>query len=428
MKNYDGAVLGIDFGTSNSAIATINKGQINRIQIESGLDTLPTAIFFNFEDALVQFGSEATKNQLDGVEGRYMRALKSVLGTSLMREKRLILGERLDFYDIISRFLALLKHAAEKSQNRQFSHVLSGRPVFFHSNDAVKNEQALADLRQCYQMAGFSHVDFMFEPEAAAWANAGGQEAQGNDDSLNLIVDIGGGTSDYCLYKKSNGTNDKNSQIEILASHGVRRGGTDFDKLLNLHFFMPTLGLGSQIQKFMSDGVITAPSAIYYDLATWQKIAFVYSSKILKTVCELQRQALKPALFGRLHNLLDQRLGHDLAFLAEATKINVNQNNGFGAQVDLSLIEQGLEIGIDQASMNDVMHDLCCDIKRNCCETLKLGDVKPEQVSQVIFVGGSSQLFQVQTTMRSLFPQANFKAENVFTAVVDGLALAGNQG
>jgi len=206
--------------------------------------TLPTAVFFDFDSKKMVIGSAAGAALLAGEEGRYMRALKSLLGAPLMREKRNLLGEKLDFIDIVARFLSRIKQAAQAQTGMEFTHALSGRPVRFHPDDA-RNAQAEVDLREAYVRAGFNDVAFMYEPEAAALSN---RAVLGRGD-LGLIVDIGGGTSDFTLFR--NGAD----AIDILASYGVRLGGTDFDRALSLETVMPLLGRGSLIRHAFGDGV-----------------------------------------------------------------------------------------------------------------------------------------------------------------------------
>jgi hypothetical chaperone protein len=95
--------LAIDFGTSNSAAAMLVNGKPWHIEIETGFETLPTSLFFDFSNQKTLFGNAANTALIDGREGRFMRSLKSVLGTSLMREKRQIMDERLTFIEIIGR-------------------------------------------------------------------------------------------------------------------------------------------------------------------------------------------------------------------------------------------------------------------------------------------------------------------------------------
>jgi hypothetical chaperone protein len=146
-----------------------------------------------------------------------MRALKRVLGTSLMHERRQIMKERITFVDIIGRFLREVKLRAEAESGLTFDRALSGRPVFFHGPDHLHEPKAEEDLRACYLAAGFEDVDFVPEPEAAAIAS-GALEASGQ---VGLIVDVGGGTSDFSAFRAGK------EGVTILANHGVRIGGTD---------------------------------------------------------------------------------------------------------------------------------------------------------------------------------------------------------
>lgn len=261
MVNEPDNILGIDFGTSNSAVATIENGAVKRLQMEPDSDTLPSAIFFDFTTRKSSIGSIANAALMEGLEGRYMRSLKRVLGTSLMREKRYMMGQRLDFFDIISGFLAELKARAERAEGKTFNRVLSGRPVHFH-DDPAKDRQAELDLWECYHMAGFTSVDFLFEPEAAAIAN----NVLDQKSALGLIIDIGGGTSDYSVFQS---VPREGNAINILASHGERIGGTDFDKTVNVQNFMPLLGKDGQLRRVLSAGTTSAPIALFNDLATW---------------------------------------------------------------------------------------------------------------------------------------------------------------
>ena len=80
--------LGIDFGTSNSAVAVrLGRDAARMIPLEGGASTLPTALFFNAEEQRTHFGRDAVAQYLSGTEGRLMRSLKSLLGSALLQEK-----------------------------------------------------------------------------------------------------------------------------------------------------------------------------------------------------------------------------------------------------------------------------------------------------------------------------------------------------
>lgn len=127
--------LGIDFGTSNSAAGYARDGKPHLVPMAPGQTTLPTTVFFDYDARKMLMGHPANTALLDGIEGRFMRALKRVLGTSIMHEKRQLLNERITFVDIIARFLAEVKKRAEADAGHPFEHALSGRPVVFHATD-----------------------------------------------------------------------------------------------------------------------------------------------------------------------------------------------------------------------------------------------------------------------------------------------------
>ncbi len=406
--------LGIDFGTSNSAAGVMVNGKPHLIEIEQGQKTLPTSIFFDFDTKKTLIGSPANASLIRGEEGRFMRALKSVLGTSLMHEQRRIIGQTLSFYDIIAMFLKQLKSRAEEACYQEFDYALSGRPVLFHSNDVAKDAQALADLTKCYELAGFKGVDFLYEPEAAAIANG----ALDTDETIGLIVDIGGGTSDFTVFKS------KGQAIDIMASHGVRIGGTNFDKSISVDHVMPLLGKGTDIRNEMGAGTLAAPNAIFQDLATWEKIPFMYSQDTRKSVAKMHKMAVDKSKFARLESVLEHELAHEMAFAVEHGKIQVNKADQDQSKIDLSMIEPELAVVLTQDDLDTSLINHAQGIKECALETVKRAGCKPEQVNTVIFVGGSSLMSVIGQTMTYTFPQANHKYSDAFTAIVDGLAIA----
>src|SRR5262245_42144634 len=98
-------ILAIDFGTSNSAAAILENGVPRRLPIEPGADTLPTAVFFATEGGPMRIGDAASAALIAREPGRYMRALKSVLGGPLLHEPRIIGGTRQTLADVIAAFL-----------------------------------------------------------------------------------------------------------------------------------------------------------------------------------------------------------------------------------------------------------------------------------------------------------------------------------
>lgn len=402
------ATLGIDFGTSNSAAGIAAADRPWLIELEPGETTLPTAVFFEVSPVRMRIGRSATRGLIQGDEGRFLRALKSLLGTPLLHEQRRLGGERLTFATIIARFLTELKTRAETQTRMTFTHALSGRPVHFHSSDAARDAQAEKDLRDCYIEAGFEDVTFMYEPEAALRASP-------PKPGIGLVVDIGGGTSDFTAFVQEAGEAPR-----ILASHGVRLGGTDFDRQISLDHVMPLLGRGSEIRNSMGGGTLPAPQRLFNDLATWQMIPFLYTRETRRMAEDLHQHAVEPEKLARLVTTLEDEIGHDLAFATEAGKIQANGQAD--ARIDLRVLERGLS-----APLTDMQHALKDPVEtiQSCArETLARAEIDPTSVNRLVFVGGSSLLGAVQTSLKELCPAAEVETQNAMTAVADGLALS----
>lgn len=412
MPEMTKATLAIDFGTSNSAAAILHDGAARRIPIERFEETLPTAVFFPSEGGML-IGAAAGEALIAGEDGRYMRALKSVLGTALFHETRLVGGKRRTLADIVTAFLSEVKDRAQQMSGQNFSSVVSGRPVKFHSGDPERDARAAQDLADCYRSAGFSSVRFVFEPEAAALAAAPLHES----DKLGLIVDIGGGTSDFTVYQGSK------DGPKVLTSHGIRLGGTDFDKSISLAHAMPLLGHGGTLKRDLGDALLPVPNRIYVDLASWATIPFLYTPDTRREVADYVKHATDPTAMTRLATVLEDELGHDLAFAVERGKIAANGASGTG-RIAMGLIEKGLAAELPRASMNAALAQNTGALRAAMAQTLVQAGVGPEEIGAVVLVGGSSLMALVEETARSLCFAAKVQRTDAFTAVVDGLALA----
>ncbi|WP_417268010.1 Hsp70 family protein [Celeribacter baekdonensis] len=402
--------VGLDFGTSNSAVGVAVNGQPWLVELEPGEKTLPTAVFFDPRGGM-RLGSAANRALIDGEEGRYMRALKSVLGTPLLRETRPIGGKRQSLLDVIALFLRDLRLRTEDQLRNPVTGVVSGRPVHFHSRDAAMDAQAERDLREAYTMAGFSDIRFLPEPEAAALSAR--DLAAGE---IGLVVDIGGGTSDFTLFRKENG------HAEVLASHGIRLGGTHFDRALSLRHAMPLLGAGTEVRRALAEGRLPVPASLFNDLATWQKIPFLYTRDTLSLARDLARHAVEPEKLARLIEVLEAELGHDIAFAVEAAKIGAN--GGADAAVNLSLVEKGLSAPLTPADLATCLAGNRAELSEAVRDTLALAGLAPEAIGAVVYVGGSSLMDVVARATEEVLPQARALRGEAFTAVIDGLALA----
>ncbi len=406
--------LAVDFGTSNSAVGTYVNGAPQVLELEPGKTTLPTALFFDFEEKSVMYGSFAEEALFEGAWGRYMRALKSLLGTPLIRESNVFLGKRMSYIEIVARFLSEMKARAEKQTGQSFSRALSGRPVHFH-DDPKRDAQALLDLTECYQIAGFESVAFVNEPEAAARAHASVLQA----GDLGLVIDIGGGTSDFTLFRSQ-----ADGAIEIVRSEGLRLGGTDFDRLLSFEHVMPLMGRGTQIKHAFGKETHLAPNGIFADLATWQKIPFLYAPDTRNAAKDLLQYAMEPHKLKRLSRVLEDERGHDLAFAVEAAKIALNSKPLASVDIRLDAMEKGFQAPLYALALAHTLQDSAMKIADMASTCTAHAGLTNEDVTHLVFVGGSSLMQVVQGAVTGAFPKAKPHHGAALTGIIEGLVQA----
>jgi hypothetical chaperone protein len=100
---------GVDFGTSNSTVGWLRPDAPTLLPLEDGKATLPSVIFFHAEDPTVSYGRAALADYLAGYEGRLMRSLKSLLGTSMMDDSTEVMGQAMPFRKLLAHFIGELK-------------------------------------------------------------------------------------------------------------------------------------------------------------------------------------------------------------------------------------------------------------------------------------------------------------------------------
>jgi hypothetical chaperone protein len=183
------------------------------------------------------------------------------------------------------------------------------------------------------------------------------------------------------------------------------------------------LGRGSQIRNTFGGGTLPAPNRLFNDLATWQMIPFLYAPESRRAARDLAANAVEPEKLARLVTVLEDELGHELAFAVERGKIRSNGADGDGS-IDLKLLQRGLSVPLGAQAMNATLAEQTAAIGACAEETLQQAGIAPEQVTRVVLVGGSSLLAAVQAQMQQLCPSARLETQNAMTAVADGLALA----
>ncbi len=406
---------GIDFGTSNSTAAILaGDGSARLLPLEGDSAVLPSTLFFSFEDTHVRVGRAAVGAYVDGIEGRLMRALKSVLGSSTMSEKTTIRAQRWTFAEIIGLYLGQVKHRAEQAAARPLDAVVLGRPVHFVDHDAEADRRAEAELEAIARAAGFSSVSFQFEPIAAALD----YERSVTREELAVIVDLGGGTSDFAIVRVSPERRARaDRRDDILASAGIHVGGTDFDRLLSLRTVMPELGYGTPSR----DPRRVLPNWAYFELATWHRINFLYAPQVDLRLRDLRQDAARPELVERLIGVVAERQGHALAGAVEEAKIALSADELH--RLRFPLRGELLDIAVARDELISAIGQSVEGIEGALAGCLSQAGVAAEAISSVFLTGGSASIPFVRERLTGMFPTAGVVQGDVFGSVGAGLAL-----
>ncbi|MFO7679498.1 MAG: Hsp70 family protein [Chloroflexota bacterium] len=204
-------IIGIDLGTTNSAVAITRDGA-PQILPRGDERIIPSVVGYDASNGRWLVGTPA-RNQYVLAPENTVRSIKRKMGT----DARLELGGRpLSPPEISAFILRELKSIAERHLAGEVSEAVITVPAYF--NDAQR--QATMDAGQ---IAGLRVRRIINEPTAAALAYGLNMA----EDQLVLVYDLGGGTFDVSLVELMGGI------VEVRASHGnTQLGGDDFDERL----------------------------------------------------------------------------------------------------------------------------------------------------------------------------------------------------
>jgi hypothetical chaperone protein len=422
------AYCAIDFGTSNSALALPRAGVegVELVALEGSFTGMPTAVFYAVEGLAPHqqpqrlYGRAAIAAYVEGTEGRLMRSMKSILGSSLAeRSTDVGGGHSVRYLDVIGSYLRHLKAKAEATAGTSIERAVIGRPVFFVDDEPERDAAAQDAMARVAREVGFSEVLFQYEPIAAAFDH---EQSVAHEQTV-LVADIGGGTSDFSVVRVGPECRTRlDRRDDILANHGVHVAGTDFDRRIELLHILPLAGHGA-FGPPRADGAAPreVPSSIYFDLATWHLINTCYTPARMLEWRGMRDWFADERLHARLMTILQQRLGHALAARAEGAKIALSEVAA--APIDLNLVEPGLAALLREPQ---AMQAIAADRERivdAARETLRHAGLKAAQLDAMYFTGGSTGLQPLVDAIAKVAPNAAIVRGDRFASVATGLGV-----
>lgn len=404
-------ICAIDFGTSNTVLSYVDNGNVALADLEQANQVIPSTVFYSNEGD-TSFGRQAIHQFKDGEEGRFMRSLKRILGTRLMGQGTSVNGKQKKYETVIADFLKNTKRNVERTQQTEFDTVVMGRPVYFKDNDEETDQRAQNELERIAKSIGFKEVSFQFEPIAASFAHEQGLTRE----SLALVVDIGGGTSDFTVMRLSQ---EKSKQIDrrgdVLANTGTRIGGNDFDKKFCLSSFMSHFGFGGTY----GGKNLPLPNLLFYTMSEWSEIHTLYNRQVLDQARSFYREVKEKEAFGRFLELLEEESGHQVLDKVEHAKIALSD----ASQTDVAFdfLDSEFETRVTQDELNQRVQEHIDKIITCSQSCVSLAGIKPEDLDLVILTGGTTENPHLRRSVVNAYPNATLSENGKLASVATGL-------
>jgi molecular chaperone DnaK len=213
--------VGIDLGTTNSAVAVLEGGEPTIIANAEGGRTTPSVVAFS-KNGEVLVGEIAKRQAVTNVD-RTIRSVKRHMGTDWSQE---IDGKKYTAQEISARILQKLKRDSEAYLGEAVTDAVITVPAYF--DDAERQA-----TKEAGEIAGLNVLRIINEPTAAALAYG---LDKGKEDELILVFDLGGGTFDVSLLEVGKDPEDGFSTIQVRATNGDNKlGGDDWDERIVSH-------------------------------------------------------------------------------------------------------------------------------------------------------------------------------------------------
>jgi hypothetical chaperone protein len=420
--------LGIDFGTTNSALALANGDgapQLAHFATEHGTtDTFRSILYFDPKPIRgstrkdgVAAGPEAIRRYRQAAhKGRFIQSLKTYLGDSSFTGTQ-VGGKQRSLEELIGLILQRLLAAGAEALGPLPTRAIVGRPVHFTTaRSAEDDDLAIGRLRIALKYAGISDPVFEYEPVAAAYA----YRQRLDKPATVLIGDFGGGTSDFSILALQPPSVTGAEGIRILGNDGVAIAGDAFDRLIVRHAVAPQLGKGSE---YLSppDKMLPTPEWVYARLERWHHLSFLKSAGTIEMLTRVQRTSTARDGIAALLHLVDEDLGYELHEQVNATKTALSSSERADFQFALSPVS--LHWPATRAEFEQWLAPDLETIDACVAGLLERTGLVGSTIDTVFLTGGSSFVPAVRRLFERRFPGATITGGHELTSVATGLAL-----
>jgi hypothetical chaperone protein len=406
------ATCGLDFGTSNSAVA-LPSGEVLRIDHGNVEPRLFRSVLFFPEQMTGHLaGATAIEEYLQRSEGRFIQSIKGWLSSASFTATQ-IRGKAFKLEDLVAMLLRAIRAQAEAAAGTPLDEVTLGRPALFAADPS---HDALAERRlvRAAELAGFKRIRLLIEPIAAALA----YEATLTDDELVLVADFGAGTSDLTIMRlgpSRRGAPDR--RADVVASGGVPIGGDRFDAEIMRHKLLPYFGLGSTYEVMGKRMVV--PMAILGRLLSWHEMSFIRERATQDLIDRILYTSDNARAIEALYDLVEENLGYRLFRAIESAKIRLSSAESTRIEFHEARID--VDEPLTRADFERFSAPLVVELDACATRLLEAAQLRPQEIQSVFLTGGSSQIPAVRRLFATRFGEERLRTADAFTSVAEGL-------
>ena len=436
--------LGLDFGTTNSAVALYDGEQFHPLITDPANENpyiTPSMLYIDRKgqqtvgaQAIVAYLEGETGHQvrwrqrdageievtvasLDGdpidfiqsinvlvdeaANGRLLQSIKAALFNGRY-EGTQIFGKFYRIDNLIAMILRFLKEAAERELGQPCESIVLGRPVRFSDNPAADSRAESILLKAAY-IAGFKDVVFRLEPVGIAYLH----HRNSADRQNILIFDFGGGTLDLTIAAVGDTT-----PPEILATDGVLVGGNDLDRRI-MESLLPFFGAGD-------DGNL--PPDMVDRLLAWQTMPELSQPHYMERIHTLKRTSHDPTPFRALEVLVTRNLGFKLFKEIERVKKQLSLHRS--EVLEFRYEDVHIRKTITRRSFERMIDWEIKQVREGVQRVLETAAMTPDQVDFVLRTGGSSLVPAFYHLLTDIFGEEKQQEIDPMISVVGGFAVA----
>jgi len=459
---------GIDFGTSNSSVALWNGDEVRVLALDPVNDSptsLPSLLYITNEgetivgraaanafiernvdrevllkqvdlgiaiEAYVASEPDKSESYRPGVTdpnlreavrakavvevnspGRLFQSLKTLLRHEAFKSTE-VFGTHYQIEELVSLILQPIKQAADEAAGEPVTRAVFGRPVRFSERER-ENEVAERRLRTAAGLAGFSDVNFFYEPVGACVEYA----VEAKQTQRVMVVDIGGGTCDVCImeFGAAQSVAERLRESRILSVAGVPVAGDAIDREIIRSKLFPVFGSRARF----GPNQLPMPQYLFNQILDWQNLYKLNNEETINWLLAVESSSTHPEGIRALRCLIQRNLGYPVVREVEAAKKRLSTVT----ETEILMERESIKIQetMERAEFAHIIEDNLERMLDSIEEAEKLAGIAPGDLDFVLTTGGTSLIPAIRQMLVDRYGEERLKQRDTFTSVATGLAI-----